>query len=114
MQQPLLATSTYAVGTKIAVAQAMGIHNTVGIDLVAMVVDDLVVCGAEPLFLTDYIATGSVDPVRMASIVEGISTGCEQAGCALVLMGGMGGDAHDGFVVGEKLEPLLELSLIHI
>ena len=84
MQQPLLATSTDGVGTKVAVARAMGIHNTVGIDLVAMVVDDLVVCGAEPLFLTDYIATGSVDPVRMASIVEGISTGCEQAGCALV------------------------------
>ena len=76
MQQPLLATSTDGVGTKIAVARAMGIHNTVGIDLVAMVVDDLVVCGAEPLFLTDYIATGSVDPVRMASIVEGISAGC--------------------------------------
>ena len=84
MQQPLLATSTDGVGTKIAVARAMGIHNTVGIDQVAMVVDDLVVCGAEPLFLTDYIATGSVDPVRMASIVEGISAGCEQAGCALV------------------------------
>ena len=64
MQQPLLATSTDGVGTKIAVARAMGIHNTVGIDLVAMVVDDLVVCGAEPLFLTDYIATGSVDQDR--------------------------------------------------
>ena len=74
MQQPLLATSTDGVGTKIAVARAMGIHNTVGIDLVAMVVDDLVVCGAEPLFLTDYIATGSVDPVRMASIVDLVGT----------------------------------------
>jgi phosphoribosylformylglycinamidine cyclo-ligase len=84
MKQPLLATSTDGVGTKIAVARAMDIHNTVGIDLVAMVVDDLVVCGAEPLFLTDYIATGSVDPVRMAAIVAGISEGCVQAGCALV------------------------------
>jgi phosphoribosylformylglycinamidine cyclo-ligase len=84
MKQPLLATSTDGVGTKIAVARAMDIHNTVGIDLVAMVVDDLVVCGAEPLFLTDYIATGSVDPVRMAAIVNGISEGCVQAGCALV------------------------------
>jgi len=84
LKQPLLATSTDGVGTKIAVARAMDIHNTVGIDLVAMVVDDLVVCGAEPLFLTDYIATGSVDPVRMAAIVAGISEGCVQAGCALV------------------------------
>lgn len=84
MKQPLLATSTDGVGTKIAVARALGIHSTVGIDLVAMVVDDLVVCGAEPLFLTDYIATGSVDPARMAAIVAGISEGCVQAGCALV------------------------------
>lgn len=84
LKQPLLATSTDGVGTKIAVARAMDVHNTVGIDLVAMVVDDLVVCGAEPLFLTDYIATGSVDPVRMAAIVAGISEGCVQAGCALV------------------------------
>ena len=84
LKQPLLATSTDGVGTKIAVARAMDVHNTVGIDLVAMVVDDLVVCGAEPLFLTDYIATGSVDPARMAAIVNGISEGCVQAGCALV------------------------------
>ena len=61
---PLLATSTDGVGTKVAVAQRMGVHDTVGIDLVAMVVDDLVVCGAEPLFLTDYIATGKVVPER--------------------------------------------------
>lgn len=84
MKQPILATSTDGVGTKIAVARAMDVHHTVGIDLVAMVVDDLVVCGAEPLFLTDYIATGSVDPNRIASIVQGISEGCVQAGCALV------------------------------
>ncbi len=84
MSKPLLATSTDGVGTKIAVARAMDVHDTVGIDLVAMVVDDLVVCGAEPLFLTDYIATGSVDPVRMAAIVSGISEGCVQAGCALI------------------------------
>lgn len=84
MKQPVLATSTDGVGTKIAVARAMDVHNTVGIDLVAMVVDDLVVCGAEPLFLTDYIATGSVDPTRIASIVSGIAEGCVQAGCALV------------------------------
>ena len=84
MNRPILATSTDGVGTKIAVARAMDIHDTVGIDLVAMVVDDLVVCGAEPLFLTDYIATGSVEPTRIASIVSGIAEGCVQAGCALV------------------------------
>lgn len=84
MKRPLLATSTDGVGTKIAVARAMGVHHTVGIDLVAMVVDDLVVCGAEPLFLTDYIATGSVEPARIAAIVAGISEGCAQAGCALI------------------------------
>ncbi len=84
LTRPILATSTDGVGTKIAVARAMDVHHTVGIDLVAMVVDDLVVCGAEPLFLTDYIATGSVDPTRIAAIVSGISEGCVQAGCALV------------------------------
>lgn len=84
MTQPLLATSTDGVGTKIDVAQRMGIHDTVGIDLVAMVVDDLVVCGAEPLFMTDYIAVGKVHPERVAAIVTGIARGCELAGCALV------------------------------
>jgi phosphoribosylformylglycinamidine cyclo-ligase len=83
-RKPLLATSTDGVGTKVAVAQALDIHNTVGIDLVAMIVDDLVVCGAEPLFLTDYIATGSVVPERIANIVAGIAEGCRQAGCALL------------------------------
>ena len=84
MTQPLLATSTDGVGTKIDVAQRMDIHDTVGIDLVAMVVDDLVVCGAEPLFMTDYIAVGKVHPERVAAIVTGIAKGCELAGCALV------------------------------
>ncbi len=84
MDKPLLATSTDGVGTKIDVARRMDIHDTVGIDLVAMVVDDLVVCGAEPLFMTDYIAVGKVHPERVASIVTGIARGCELAGCALV------------------------------
>lgn len=84
MARPVLATSTDGVGTKIAVARAMDIHHTIGIDLVAMVIDDLVVCGAEPLFMTDYIATGAVDPERIARIVEGISAGCVQAGCTLI------------------------------
>ena len=80
----MLATSTDGVGTKIAIAQALDRHDTIGIDLVAMVVDDLVVVGAEPLFLTDYIATGKVVPEKIAAIVAGIAEGCVQAGCALV------------------------------
>jgi phosphoribosylformylglycinamidine cyclo-ligase len=82
--QPVLASSTDGVGTKIAIARAVDRHDTIGIDLVAMVVDDLVVVGAEPLFLTDYIATGKVVPERIAAIVSGIAEGCVQAGCALV------------------------------
>ncbi len=82
-QRPLLATSTDGVGTKVAVAQALDVHDTIGFDLVAMVVDDLVVCGAEPLFLTDYIATGRVVPERIAAIVKGIADACVEAGCAL-------------------------------
>jgi phosphoribosylformylglycinamidine cyclo-ligase len=84
MSRPLLATSTDGVGTKIAVARAMDVHDTVGLDLVAMVIDDLVVCGAEPLYMTDYIAVGSVVPERVADIVRGIAEGCRLAGCALV------------------------------
>jgi phosphoribosylformylglycinamidine cyclo-ligase len=83
-RRPLLATSTDGVGTKVAIAQAMDKHDTIGIDLVGMVVDDLVVCGAEPLFMTDYIACGKVVPERVAAIVSGIAEGCRQAGCALV------------------------------
>ena len=83
-REPVLAASSDGVGTKIAVAQAMDKHDTVGIDLVAMVVDDLVVCGAEPLFLQDYIAIGKVIPERVAEIVGGIADGCAMAGCALL------------------------------
>ncbi len=83
-ERPLLATSTDGVGTKVAIAQAMDTHDTIGFDLVGMVVDDLVVCGAEPLFLTDYIATGRVVPERIAAIVQGIAEACVEAGCALV------------------------------
>jgi phosphoribosylformylglycinamidine cyclo-ligase len=83
-RRPLLATSTDGVGTKIAIAQALDKHDTVGLDLVGMVVDDIVVCGAKPLFMTDYIACGKVVPERIADIVRGIAEGCEQAGCALV------------------------------
>lgn len=83
-ERPLLATSTDGVGTKVAIAQAMDKHDTIGFDLVGMVVDDLVVCGAEPLFMTDYIATGRVVPERIAAIVRGIAEACAEAGCALV------------------------------
>ena len=81
---PLLATSTDGVGTKVAIAQAMDVHDTIGFDLVGMVVDDLVVCGAEPLFLTDYVACGRVVPERIAAIVKGIAEACVVAGCALL------------------------------
>jgi phosphoribosylformylglycinamidine cyclo-ligase len=84
MKQPLLATSTDGVGTKTEIARQMGIYDTIGEDLVAMVVDDLVVCGAEPLFMTDYIAVGKVIPERIAAIVSGIAKGCIKAGTALV------------------------------
>jgi len=84
MTRPVLATSTDGVGTKVAIAQAMDKHDTIGIDLVGMVVDDIVVCGAEPLFMTDYIATGKVVPERVAAIVSGIAVGCLQAGVALI------------------------------
>ena len=84
MRRPVLATSTDGVGTKVAIAQALDRHDTIGQDLVGMVVDDIVVCGAEPLFMTDYIATGRVVPERIAAIVSGIAKGCELAGVALV------------------------------
>lgn len=83
-KEPLLAAGSDGVGTKLAVAQAMDKHDTIGIDLVAMCVDDLVVCGAEPLFLQDYIAIGKVVPEHVAEIVKGIAEGCVQAGCALL------------------------------
>jgi phosphoribosylformylglycinamidine cyclo-ligase len=82
--QPILATSTDGVGTKLVLAQQLDRHDTIGIDLVAMVIDDLVVVGAEPLFMTDYIATGKVTPEKIAQIVAGIAEGCVRAGCALV------------------------------
>ena len=81
---PVLATSTDGVGTKVAIAQALDKHDTIGFDLIGLLVDDLVVCGAEPLFVTDYIATGRVVPERIAAIVSGIADACVAAGCSLV------------------------------
>src|SRR5262245_4527706 len=86
-EQPLLATSADGVGTKVAIAQRLDKHDTIGFDLVGMLVDDLVVCGAEPLFLTDYIACGRVVPERIAAIVKGIAEACVVAGCALIEIG---------------------------
>lgn len=98
-KKPILATGTDGVGTKVVIAQKLGIHHTIGIDLVAMIADDIVVCGAEPLFLTDYIATGKVQPHVVADIVRGVADGCKQAGMAL-----LGGETaeHPGLMaVGE-------------
>lgn len=83
-RKPLLATSADGVGTKVAIAQRMDKHDTIGFDLVGMLVDDLVVCGAEPLFMTDYIACGKVVPERIADIVKGIAMACAESGTALL------------------------------
>ena len=101
MSKPLLATSTDGVGTKTEIARWMGKYDTIGEDLVAMVVDDLVVCGAEPLFMTDYIAVGKVFPERVAQIVSGIARGCEKAGTALV-----GGETaeHPGLLAEDEFD----------
>jgi phosphoribosylformylglycinamidine cyclo-ligase len=83
-RHPVLATSTDGVGTKVVIASRLGIYDTVGIDLVAMVADDLAACGAEPLFMTDYVVCGAIRPQRVAAIVSGVARGCAQAGCALL------------------------------
>jgi phosphoribosylformylglycinamidine cyclo-ligase len=107
-KQPVLVSATDGVGTKLELARQLGRHDTIGQDLVAMVVDDLVVPGAEPLFFLDYIAVGKLDPAHVEEIVAGIADGCVEAGCALVggemaeHPGTMPADAYDlaGFGVG--------------
>jgi phosphoribosylformylglycinamidine cyclo-ligase len=98
---PVLVASTDGVGTKLMVAQASGRYDTVGIDLVAMCVDDLVCVGAEPLFMLDYVSTGKVDPERIATVVAGVSEGCRLAGCALI-----GGETaeHPGAMAPDDLD----------
>ncbi len=121
MKEPILVSGTDGVGTKIRVAQLMNEHNTIGIDCVAMCVNDIVCCGAKPLFFLDYIAIGKNDPEKVASIVSGVAEGCVQAGCALIggetaeHPGVMAPDDYDlaGFAVGiVDKEKMIEPSMV--
>ena len=84
MADPVLVSGTDGVGTKQRIAQLMGVHDTVGIDCVAMCVNDIICCGAKPLFFLDYIAIGKNEPEKVASLVAGVAEGCVRAGCALI------------------------------
>jgi len=100
-RNPVLATSTDGVGTKVDIARRMKVYDTIGFDLMGMLIDDLVVVGAEPLFVTDYISCGHVDPEVIASIVKGIAQACQKAGCAL-----LGGETaeHPGLLAPDEFD----------
>ena len=108
MKEPVLVSGTDGVGTKIRIAQLLDKHDTIGIDCVAMCVNDIICCGAKPLFFLDYIAIGKNDPVKVADIVSGVAEGCVRSGCALIggetaeHPGVMAADDYDlaGFSVG--------------